>query len=88
VRIVYQAENAIDAHLVRHALEAEGMLAFVLGEGLAGGIGELPVMGYCRVVVADEDAEAALACISQLALGIVDDDDAEDALQPLPVPIR
>jgi hypothetical protein len=85
VRIVYQAENAIDAHLVRHALEAEGMLAFVLGEGLIGGIGELPVMGYCRVVVADENAEAALRCIAALDLGVADlDDSAESELQPSP----
>ncbi len=84
MRVVYQAENAIDAHLVRHALEAEGMLAFVLGEGLIGGIGELPVMGYCRVVVADEHAEAALRCIAALDLGVPPEDDWVDDVAPDP----
>jgi hypothetical protein len=82
VRIVYQAENAIDAHLVRHALEGEGILAFVLGEGLIGGVGELPVMGYCRVVVADDHAEAALACIAALDFGAPEGGDwADDTLK-------
>lgn len=85
MRIVYQAENAIDAHLVRHALEAEGMPAFVLGEGLVGGIGELPVMGYCRVVVADEHAEPALRCIAALDLGVPAAEDwADDTALPGP----
>lgn len=85
MRIVYQAENAIDAHLVRHALEAEGMPAFVLGEGLIGGIGELPVMGYCRVVVADDHAESALRCIAALDIGVPSDADAAgDAALPNP----
>lgn len=83
MRIIYQAENAFDAHLARHALEHEGIRAFVLGEGLIGGIGELPVMGYCRVVVADDDAEAALACIAALDFGAAD---AGDLPEELPTP--
>ena len=84
MRVVYQAENAIDAHLVRHALEAEGLLAFVLGDGLIGGIGELPVMGYCRVVVADQDAEMALACIAGLSFSAADEEVANDDALPHP----
>lgn len=84
MRTVYQAENAFDAHLVRHALEHAGIQAFVLGEGLTGGIGELPVLGYCRVVVADADVEAAMACIAAVDLGVAElaDEDVRPAVAP------
>lgn len=59
MRVVYEAENLIDAHLVKGLLESEGLLAFVRGEHLTGGLGELPVMGLVAVCVADTDVAAA-----------------------------
>lgn len=51
MRVVYEAANLIDAHLVRHALEAAGIPAFVRGEALLGGVGELPACGLVAVCV-------------------------------------
>lgn len=51
MRTVYDAANIIDAHLVRQALEAEGIPAFVRGEALTGGIGELGVYGLIGVML-------------------------------------
>lgn len=51
MRVVYRAENLFDAHLVKHALEAAGIPAFVFGESLLGGMGELPLFGVLRVCV-------------------------------------
>ena len=45
--VVYEAANLIDAHLFRIALEHVGTPAFVCGEALLGGVGELPP---CRVL--------------------------------------
>lgn len=59
MRIVYRAENIIDAHLVRNVLEAAGIPAHVGGEYLTGAIGELPVMGLVTVMVAERDVAAA-----------------------------
>lgn len=59
MRVVYEAENVIDAHLVKGMLEAEEIPAYVRGEYLAGGIGELPVMGMVAVCVAEVDLAAA-----------------------------
>lgn len=59
MRVVYEAENVIDAHLVKGMLENEDIPAFVRGEYLAGGIGDLPVMGLVAVCVADSDEAAA-----------------------------
>ncbi len=51
MKMVYEAGNIIDAHLVRHALEHAGIPAFVRGEALLGGMGELPVCGMVAVCV-------------------------------------
>lgn len=65
MRCVYQADQLIDAHLVLHRLQDAGLRAEVFGGYLTGAIGELPVMGLVRVVVADEDEAAALALLAQ-----------------------
>ncbi|HEY0232483.1 MAG TPA: DUF2007 domain-containing protein [Dokdonella sp.] len=61
MKIVYRAENIIDAHLVKGALAAEGITAFVAGEYLTGAIGELPVGNLVSVMVSDHDVERASA---------------------------
>ena len=43
MQLVYQTSNLFDAHLVKHALEDAGIPAFVFGEHLLGGGGELPL---------------------------------------------
>jgi len=53
MKVVYQAANLIDAHLVRHALEAEEIPVFLQGEALMGGMGELPLFGTILVCVPD-----------------------------------
>ena len=53
MRIVYQAENIIDANLVKNALEDAGIVAFVSGQYLSGAAGELPPLGLVNVMVAE-----------------------------------
>lgn len=59
MKIVYRAENIIDANLVKGALAAEGIVAFVSGEYLTGAIGELPVWNLVTVMVAEHDIDRA-----------------------------
>ncbi|MFN7182649.1 MAG: DUF2007 domain-containing protein [Thermomonas haemolytica] len=81
MRTVYDAANLIDAHLVKHALEAAGIPAFVRGEALTGGIGELGVFGLVAVMVADAAEPAARAVVAQLHFGDTPAPDADpDAL--------
>lgn len=89
MHIVYRADSIIDANLVRLALEEAGMLAFVNGAYLTGGIGDLPAGGLVNVSVADIDIERAQAIVSRLdaalhggAQACHDDDGLGDA--PLP----
>ena len=53
MRIVYQAENIIDANLVKNALEDVGIASFVSGQYLTGAAGELPPMGLVNVMVTE-----------------------------------
>jgi len=55
MKIVYQAENIIDANLVRNALADDGIEAYVSGHYLTGAAGELPVGGLVNVMVAELD---------------------------------
>ena len=81
MRTVYEAANLIDAHLVRQALEAEGIPAFIRGEALIGGMGDLGVFGLVAVLVPDAAWTEARALVDDLNFGgIADDDtDADDA---------
>ena len=78
MRVVYEAAHVIDAHLVRHALEAAGLPAFIRGEALLGGLGELGVFGLVAVCVPEACWPEARAVVESLSLG-----DAGD--EPLPV---
>ena len=59
VKIVYRAENIIDANLVKAALAEVGIVAFVSGEYLTGAIGQLPAWDLVTVMVAETDVERA-----------------------------
>ena len=69
MRVVYQAENVIDAHLVRGVLEQAGIPAWVRGEHLAGGIGQLPAIGLIDVCVPDAAGAEARGVVEALSLG-------------------
>lgn len=77
MQLVYQADNLFDAHLVKHALEDAGIPAFVLGESLLGGMGELPLFGVLRVCVPDSAREQAQAVLAALAPTDLAGDDAD-----------
>ena len=69
MRTVYEAANLIDAHLVRQTLEAAGIPAFIRGEALTGGMGELGVFGLVAVMVPEAAWPEARAQVDALALG-------------------
>ncbi|RMH87615.1 DUF2007 domain-containing protein [Lysobacter pythonis] len=82
MRTVYHAIHPINAHLVKHALEDAGIPAFVFGEHLIGGMGELLAGAFIEVRVPDECLEAARALVAALPMetGIepADDRDGDD----------
>ena len=74
MHVIYQADNLFDAHLVKHALEDAGIPAFVFGEQLLGGMGELPLFGVLRVCVPDLARPEAEQIVAGLDLGSLPDD--------------
>lgn len=68
MRIVYRAENLFDAHLVKDALEAEGIPAFIAGEYLTGGVGQLPATDYLAVMVPESGMETADGIVREVEL--------------------
>ena len=69
MRVVYEAANVIDAHLVQQALEHAGLPAWVRGEALTGGLGELGVFGLVAVMVPDDCVAEARQVVKTLDLG-------------------
>ena len=66
MRTVYHAEGIVDAHLVKDALEQAGIPAFVNGEYLIGGMGQLPARDFLTVSVPDIAIEAALPVVREV----------------------
>ncbi len=50
---VYNASNSIEAHLIKNLLEQQEIPAYVFGDLLQGGVGEIPAIGLVTVNVAD-----------------------------------
>ena len=65
MRVVYEAENLIDAHLVKGVLEHAGLHVFVRGEYLTGALGDLPMMGLVAVCVSDSDYDVAERIVAE-----------------------
>ena len=86
MRVVYEAANVIDAHLVRQALEHAGLPAWVRGEALTGGMGELGVFGLVAVMVPDDCVVAACEVVDALQLGepLQAQEDEDDLPGPVP----
>ncbi|HXS74154.1 MAG TPA: DUF2007 domain-containing protein [Rhodanobacteraceae bacterium] len=64
MHIAYRATNLIEATLVKDALEADGVRAFINGEYLAGI--HLLANALISVVVADDDVEHAAKIVATL----------------------
>lgn len=56
---IYDAANNIEAHMIAHLLSQAGIRAYVQGEHLQSGAGELPLGNLAGVAVDDQDVEAA-----------------------------
>ena len=86
MQVAYRADNVFDAHLVRHALEDAGIPAFVFGEHLLGGGGELPLFGVLRVCVPDPLLPQAQDVVAALDLRPPGDAEGPPGLPPDIVP--
>ncbi|HSW03919.1 DUF2007 domain-containing protein [Aquabacterium sp.] len=80
MRSVYEAANAVEAHMLQDLLRQEGIAARVDGEFLQGAAGELPAGRLVRLVVDEDDYAPARAAIERWEATAVSD--------PTPAPPR
>ncbi|MGA9333362.1 MAG: DUF2007 domain-containing protein [Rudaea sp.] len=66
MKIVYEAENIIDANLLKNVLEQEGIPVFISGQYLTGAAGELPPMGLVKVMVPESEWPRARSIAQQV----------------------
>lgn len=65
MKTLYQAANAVEAHMLVDYLRQEGLHAQVLGEHLQGAVGELPAAGLVRLVIDEAQYEAGREAIAR-----------------------
>lgn len=87
MKIVYRAENIIDANLVKNALALEGIPAFVSGEYLTGAIGELPAWNLVAVMVARHDIERATTIARAIDTALREERDRLDGIAGEPAAV-
>ena len=63
--IIYHAANSLDANMIKGLLEQYKILAFIQGEYLQGGAGELPAAGLVTVSVDNEHQAEARKIIDE-----------------------
>lgn len=59
MKLLFEADNAIEARLIADLLERENIFVRIDGELLQGAIGELQAMGLVRVLVFEADLQRA-----------------------------
>ncbi|WP_158879613.1 DUF2007 domain-containing protein [Rhodanobacter sp. L36] len=81
---IYRADNLFDAHLVKDALEAEGIPAFIAGEYLTGAVGQLPAMDYIAVMVPESSLAIASGIVHLVEARLTEARAAIDDIGELP----
>jgi hypothetical protein len=63
MKTVFEPSNALEGHMIQDLLKQRGISSRLDGAGLQGAVGELPAIGLVRLVVEEEDFQAARAVI-------------------------
>jgi len=64
MRLLYEAANGVEAHMILNLLEQQELSGRIDGAFLQGGIGELPAGNQVRVMVEEHDYAAAKAIVT------------------------
>jgi hypothetical protein len=75
--IIYNASNSLDANMIKGLLEQYKIRAFIQGEYLQGGVGELPTADLVTVSVNDEHQTEAKKIIDEWEAGAIVEEEQE-----------
>lgn len=62
---IYDANNLIEAHIIKGLLEQQDIEVYIGGYYLQGGVGELPASGNVSIWVAEQQTEHAIEIIKE-----------------------
>ncbi|MDQ7058909.1 MAG: DUF2007 domain-containing protein [Ghiorsea sp.] len=63
MKLVYEANQLGEAHIIKHLLERAGLQTTILGEYLQGGVGEIAASGLLKVMVNEAAYDEAKSII-------------------------
>ena len=72
--VVYHASNSIEAYLIKNLLGQQEILAYVFGDYLQGGVGEIPAIGLVTVNVSDSDYTRAKVIVDEWDASVIVED--------------
>ena len=72
--VVYHATNSIEAYLIKNLLEQQEIPAYVFGDYLQGGVGEIPAIGLVTVNVSDSDYTRAKEIVDEWDASVIIED--------------
>ena len=72
--VVYHASNSIEAYLIKNLLEQQEIAAYVFGDYLQGGVGEIPAIGLVTVNVSDSDYTRAKVIVDEWDASVIIED--------------
>lgn len=76
MKIVYRANDIIEAHIVAGMLRANDIEPHVGGHYLQGAVGDLAMDGFANVLVNEEDYDAAITIVRDYDNTAVTDEEA------------
>jgi len=82
--LVYEANDAIEAHMMQDLLERNHIGSRIDGELLQGGIGEIQTMGLVTVLVEEDDFDNAKSIIDEWEYSISSQQLGDNESQPFP----
>ena len=72
--VVYHASNSIEAYLIKNLLVQQEIAAYVFGDYLQGGVGEIPAIGLVTVNVSDSDYIRAKEIVDEWDASVIVED--------------
>ena len=72
--VAYHASNSIEAYLIKNLLEQQEIAAYVFGDYLQGGVGEIPAIGLVTVNVSDSDYTRAKEIVDEWDASVIIED--------------
>ena len=72
--VVYHAPNSIEAYLIKKLLDQQEIAAYIFGDYLQGGVGEIPAIGLVTVNVSDSDYTRAKEIVDEWDASVIDED--------------